>query len=166
MEDVFALIAADGPAQDAEVRESPYAKLIGSWKMESVWFGSAGIRRTATGEWHFQWILGGLGIQDVLYADDYPRERYGTTIRCWDRERKLWRVSWMQPGNGEFAELIGRVDGDRIVQEIVGLEDRRERWRFAEIGPDRFLWTAEVSTDGGTTWATTQEMRGARFSAT
>lgn len=165
MKDAFDMIGADGPAPEAAVRDAPFSKLIGSWRIESVWFGPEGERRTATGEWHFRWILGGYGIQDVLFADDYPRERYGTTLRCWDRERGVWRVSWMQPGNGEFAELVGRVDGGQVVQELVGIEGRREVWRFAEIGADSFLWLSEVSADGGTTWSVTQEMRGTRFDA-
>ena len=65
-------------------------------------------------------------------------------------------------GTGEVAivgQLVAWKSGDDIVQEIQGLQDRREIWRFTEICQDSFLWRTEVSRNGGASWFVEQEIR-------
>jgi hypothetical protein len=119
--------------------------------------------RKLRGEWHFAWILGGRGVQDVLYAAGSTPDRFGTTLRCYDEQADVWRVSWMQPATGEFFELTGRAEGDRIVQ--IGHSPGSsaiECWTFSEITPESFLWQGEISADGGESWRLVQEMRARR----
>ena len=165
MQDLFDLIRADS-CDDRQDREKlmAFGRFVGSWAMESIWYPQEdGEERRTTGQWHFGWILGGNGIQDVLFADEYPPEKYGVTLRSYDRREDLWRVSWMQPGNGEFANLIGRATAEGIEQQVVGLTGKREIWRFSEITRDSFEWTDEVSKDDGRTWSIEQRMRGKRI---
>ena len=163
MNTVFELIKADRANPVIQDAMLLYGKLIGSWRVESTWFDKGVPVRNATGEWHFTWILGGNGIQDVLFADGFAKEKYGTTIRCYDSQSGYWRATWMQPGYHEFAQMIGRYENNEIVQEIMGLTGKREIWRFKDITENEFTWLDQVSFDDGKTWTVEQEMRCHRF---
>jgi len=140
-----------------------YGRFVGSWDVDATDFEGDGSSRRRRGEWHFAWVLGGRGVQDVLYAVGSPPELFGTTLRCYDAERDIWHVSWMAPAGGEFVHLVGRESEDGIVQIGQGPDPTRvERWTFSEISDDAFLWRGEVSYDGGDEWTLVQEMRAAR----
>jgi hypothetical protein len=162
---VFDLLPANGPLPQDAARLAAYGRLVGSWDIEALWHQPDGTRRTGTGEWHFDWILGGTGIQDVLLASGAAPHQYGTTIRCYDRSMDAWHLAWMQPAGGEFINLLGRQVGDRVVAETQGEEPRR-RWSFTEITSRSFHWLGEVSYDQGVSWFLEQEMWAARRTAT
>lgn len=163
--DVFSLLAASGPFEENADKLMLYGQFVGSWDIDATWYEPSGGSRKGKGQWHFAWILGGRGIQDVLFLSGAPRHEFGTTLRCYDVAVDAWHVSWMQPHGGEFVHLLGRKVGDRIVQEGVGSDPvRRERWSFTDITPDSFLWLGEVSFDEGVTWFLEQEMRAIRRS--
>jgi hypothetical protein len=160
---VMEKLAASGPAPGLEEKVMLYGRLVGAWDVVSRTLTDEGEWHEFRGEWHFAWILGGRGVQDVLYAVGSAPERFGTTLRCYDEEADVWHVSWMQPATGEFNELIARAEGDRIVQ--VGpraSSDQLERWTFSEITPESFFWKGEISDDGGASWRLVQEMRATR----
>ncbi len=160
---IFDLISASEPYAGYPEKAMMYGQFVGSWDIDGLWHMPDGTTRTAKGEWHFGWVLGGRGVQDVLFAAGSPPDHYGTTLRCYDPDLDLWHVTWMQPYGGEFVHLLGRQVGDRIVQEGAGSDpDRLERWSFNNITPDSFLWLGEASFDKGQTWVLEQEMRGSR----
>ncbi|HEX2296408.1 MAG TPA: hypothetical protein VHN37_14010 [Actinomycetota bacterium] len=118
------------------------------------------------GQRHFERILGGLGVQDVLFAEGSRPHEYGTSVRTYDAGEGIWRVVWMQPEGGEFAALVARADGDEILQEgrpLNGEGDRLERWRFVDLTKDTFTWLGEASDDGGRTWRLEQRMDARRM---
>jgi hypothetical protein len=161
---LFSLLPADGPLAPIEEESRLYAFLIGDWEMDSTWYAGEGEVRRAKGEWRSDWILGGRGVQDLLFAKGAPGEQHGTTLRCYDASIKAWRVVWMQPGGGEFVSQIGRKVGDEVVQEGHALDGTSlQRWTFSEITESAFHWRAESSSDGGETWRLDQEMRGTRM---
>jgi len=156
------LLIASGPFPELRDRLMLYGQFVGSWDVEATWHGK-GPAKTGHGEWHFGWILGGRGIQDVLFASGASQDQFGTTLRCYDAASDSWHITWMQPASGEHAHLVGRKVGDRIVQEGRGSQPRRRlRWSFADIKPNSFRWLGEVSSDGGKTWRLEQEMQGQR----
>jgi hypothetical protein len=160
MPDPFRILAATGRAVGDNPSGSLYALLIGSWEVEARWYEPGGLVREATGEWHFAWIMGGLGVQDVLFKTGALAEDYGTTIRCYDETIDAWRASWMAPGGKEFVSLIGRPLGDDIVQEGAALDGSSlQKWTFSKITADGFHWRGQSSNDGGTSWQLDQEMR-------
>lgn len=140
----------------------PYEPLIGSWDIRSRWFAEDGsTTREAQGEWHFSWILGGWGVQDVLFVTGAPPDQRGTTIRCYDESADCWRAVWMAPRGGEFVSLDARVTADELVQEGEALDgSSRQRWSFSAITATSFVWRGEASTDGGASWRLDQEMHG------
>ena len=163
---VFKLLEADEPYQEYEDKLMLYGQFVGSWKMDATWFDPKGGQQHGKGEWHFAWVLGGRGIQDVLFAEGAPSHQYGTTLRCYDPALDAWHITWMQPYGGEYVHLTGRKIGDRIVNEGVGSDsNRRRRWSFSEITPDSFLWRGEVFLDESNSWFLEQEMRGTRISS-
>jgi hypothetical protein len=160
---VFDLLGASAPFDKENENALLYAPLIGSWNIDCAWYKPDGETKTAKGEWHFAWILGGRGVQDVLFPVGAAPDRYGTTLRCYDHTTGTWHVTWTQPSSGEFANMIGHKEGDRIVQEGRGTDPTKlERWCFSEITANSFLWTGEASFDDGKNWIFEQEMRGSR----
>jgi hypothetical protein len=155
---VFEMLSAEGPAPQYVQELSLYGRLVGSWAIECEWYSREGETRCARGSWHFGWILGGMGVQDVLYADDSPAWRRGTTLRCFDPGAGVWHVCWMQPSAAEFVSLVGKAVGEDIVQEALpSVGEPRLRWSFRDITPEAFTWLGEVSDDGET-WFLEQRM--------
>ena len=160
---VFDLLAAKDPFPQEAAKLMLFGQFVGSWGIDGTWHKPDGTSRTGRGEWHFDWILGGRGIQDVLFAAGAPHHEFGSTIRCYDKNLDAWHLTWMQPSSGEFVNLLGRKLGDRIVCETFDSSPHR-RWSFADITPSSFHWLGEVSSDDGKTWFLEQEMRGSRRS--
>lgn len=161
---VLDLLTADGPYAAYADQLMLYGQFIGSWDIHSTSFQADGTQTEEwQGEWHFAWILGGLGVQDVLLITGTPAHEYGTTLRCYDEAHEVWHVSYMAPGAKEFAHLVGRRSGEQIVQEVTGPNPHRfARWIFSDITPTTFTWRGEVSSDQGKTWTLVHEMRAVR----
>jgi hypothetical protein len=161
-EDQSVLFTA-GRAPEINVDQDLYGWLVGSWALDVIDHGPGGERWVGKGEVHAAWVLEGRAVQDVWImpprAERGPgrssvvNNRYGTTIRAYDPACKAWRITWINPVTGAHNVLVGKRQGDEIVQE--GIDDRDGslmRWRFTEIRPDAFHWIGESSIDDGKTW--------------
>jgi hypothetical protein len=153
---VIELLAARGPDPRFEEKLMLYGQFVGSWTVESRELQASGDWLEQRGEWHFGWVLGGRGVQDVLFERDAPPNERGSTLRCYDEWLDAWHVTWMAPSWGEFAHQVGRQVEDRIVQEGSG-----RRWTFFDVEPDSFSWTGEAEAPGG--WQVVQQMTAARI---
>ena len=161
--DVFSLMAAPGAYTEYAGKLMLYGQFVGGWDIDATWYEQGGEVRKGKGQWVFDWILGGRGIQDVLFAVGAPPHHYGTTLRCYNPALDVWHVTWMQPYGGGFVHLIGRKVRDHIVQEGVGIDpNRRKRWSFKDITSHSFLRLGEMSLDNGVTWYLEQEMQASR----
>jgi len=87
-------------------------------------------------------------------ADDAAAARnlYGTTLRFFDPKLKAWRVTWINPISGARDDLIGRREGDEIVQLGERPDGARIRWRFTKIRPESFHWIGESTPAGRDEW--------------
>jgi len=152
---------ADGPAADWADKMGLYSWLIGAWEMDVHVPLANGAEYRGKGEIHFGWVLEGRAIQDVWITP--PRgdrddpvgaavNFYGSTFRIYDpgidgQGSEVWHIFWLDPVKQFYSRMIGRADGKDIEQLTVG-ETPQRRWRFSDITPNAFHWTADV--DDGT----------------
>jgi hypothetical protein len=101
------LLSAQGPFTEHKDKLMTYGQFVGSWDIEATYYDHAAELKKLTGEWYFGWILGGLGVQDVLFTYGAEAYRRGTTLRCYDAAGDVWHVCWMQPAISEFANMLG-----------------------------------------------------------
>ena len=76
---------------------------------------------------------------------------YGTTLRIYD-PIDAWRIQWSDPVTLNFLHMIGRSQGDDIVQLGTRPDGKPLRWSFSEITPTSFRWRGEISDDAGASW--------------
>jgi hypothetical protein len=88
---------------------------------------------------------------------------YGTTLRVFDPRIDAWQVQWSDPVTQNFLHMIGRAQGDDIVQLGTRADGHLIRWTFLEITPDSFLWRGEISADAGASWRVVTEFRATRI---
>jgi hypothetical protein len=161
------VLLADGPSPELGDAAALYAPVMGSWDVEVVDYDVDGSKQTSAGEWHFWWALEGRAVQDVFIV---PRRnertaptpsakanRYGTTIRFYDRTSGEWMITWINPVTGAVNRLAARREGNAIVQVGTDPDGTLRRWSFVDITRDAFHWTGEESSDGGRTWFTSAE---------
>ncbi len=168
------LQALGSPRRSIELtdQEDLYGWLVGGWEATVYDYAADGTARESSGEWHFGWVLEGRAIQDIWIAPPRSKRsptlskqynRYGTSIRVYDREIDAWRVTWFNPVSGARNDLVGRRQGADIVQEGVLPDGRRIRWSFRDITPISFRWLGESLEPDGKTWRLEAEFRARRM---
>jgi len=165
-------LGADGPSPDRAGKMDLYGRFAGSWDLDVRQFSDDGRERRRAGEWHFGWALEGRAIQDVWIVPPRGEHRhgdaaasvysYGTTLRVYDPDIDAWRIQWSDPVTRNFLQMIGRAEGDDIVQLGIRPDGQLARWSFRNITADSFLWRGEVSADEGTTWRLVTEFTARR----
>jgi hypothetical protein len=154
-------------------QEDIYGWLIGGWEADVYDYPADGTAHKSIGEWHFGRVLEGRAIQDVWIAPPRSQRnvqtlskrynRYGTSIRVYDREIGAWRVTWFNPVSGARNDLVGRRVGADIVQEGTNAEGCKIRWSFKDITPTSFRWLGESLEPDGKTWRLEVEFRARRI---
>jgi hypothetical protein len=153
---------SDGPAPDRADKMGLYGWLIGGWEMDVIVRMENDAEHRGKGEIHFGWVLEGRAIQDVWITP--PRDSgtghqrddplgaaanfYGSTFRIYDPGIDAWHIFWLDPVKQFYSRMIGRADGTDIEQLTVN-ETPQRRWRFSEIKPNSFHWTADVDAGAG-----------------
>jgi hypothetical protein len=155
-------LGADGPATDRAGKMDLYGRFVGSWDLDVRQFTDDGRERRRAGEWHFGWALEGRAVQDVWIVPPCGELRhgdataksnsYGTTLRIYDPDIDAWRIQWTDPVTRSFLQMIGRADGNDIVQLGQRPDGQLVRWSFRDITPNAFLWRGEISADNGARW--------------
>jgi hypothetical protein len=172
--DFYPALIAPGRSPEIPESDDAYGWLMGSWDLETFDYATDGTVRRGKGEVHFAWVLEGRAVQDIWImpprSDRAPNSgkagnRYGTTIRTWDRSSGAWRVTWINPVTGVRDELTGRRSGKDIVQLGRHADETPIRWIFTDITPDSFRWTGESLNPDGNSWRLEAEFRARRTSA-
>jgi hypothetical protein len=70
----------------------------------------------------------------------------------YDPSLDVWHIHWIDPATGFQARMVGRVQGEDIVQEGTLENGTRVRWSFSQRQADAFRWTGEASVDAGKSW--------------
>jgi hypothetical protein len=147
-----------------------YGQFVGDWRGIVTTHTPDGTRHEAPCSISFGWILGGRAVQDVWHIPDLPGGQelpicgnwFGTTIRAYDPEIDAWRIFWIDPATNSYRTQTGRAEGEEIVQVGRTSAGALSRWRFRDITPESFYWTAELSKDDGATWQLFVEVRAKR----
>ena len=87
---------------------------------------------------------------------------YGTTLRVYDPDIDAWRIQWTDPVEKSFLQMIGRAEGDDIVQLGTRRDGQLMRWSFSEITSDSFVWRGEISANNGASWRVNTEFTAKR----
>jgi hypothetical protein len=153
-------LVAEGPHPSLGDQARTYNRLIGSWVGHAEnHMGGQGVREGSI-EAHFAWVLEGRAVQDVWITPargdrEQPASHglnwYGSTLRVFDPSSQAWRTTWTDPVSRLRIELVGRSQGEDIVQ-IGTRDDRPIRWMFFDIKPESFAWQGHISNDDGKTW--------------
>ena len=164
-------LAAAGPWADYADKLMLFGRLVGGWDIEGSYFNLEGqVTKEQRGEWHFDWVLEGRAIQDVILSPPReerrktgaPADDYGMAIRFYDPRIDAWRVTALTPVFGVIVNLIARPVGDEIVLEGRAPDNKLYRWVFSDITDQTFRWSGYVSADEGRTWFMEEEIRGRR----
>lgn len=150
---------AEGPAPDRADKMGLYGWLIGAWEMDVLVHMANEAEYRGRGEIHFGWVLEGRAIQDVWITPPrasrgggnrgdgnragIPADFYGSTFRVYDPGLDAWHIFWLDPVKQFYSRMIGRADG-RDIEQLTVNETPQRRWRFSEITPASFHWTADV----------------------
>jgi hypothetical protein len=131
-----------------------YDALIGVWEFHfQSRSGSTGFGPGFDGHWTFEKKPGGMIIED-RWRPDNPTSPYGVstyTYRSYDPARKIWRIVGMHSQQGGFQPGLTWSDANnRYAIQHHGRT--MVRIRYFAIEPDHFLWRADGTADGGTTW--------------
>jgi hypothetical protein len=120
-------------------------------------------------------VLEGRAIQDVWIVPPRGPARqgdaaanansYGTTLRTYDPRIGAWHIQWTDPVTQTYFTMIGRKEGEAIVQLGRSPDGNLIRWSFSDISRHSFLWRGEVSADEGATWRTNVEFTARRKGA-
>lgn len=168
---VEALISR-GPSPELGDAAEALGWLVGGWSAEVTDFDTGGQVRTGAGEWWFSWVLEGRALQDVwivpprnqrsstVSVRNHPvavNNRYGTTVRWFDRSSGQLSIVWVNPVSGVINLLAGTRQGNRIV--LQGEEEGHAiRWSFNDIQPESFVWRGESRAADGS-WKLDTEFR-------
>jgi hypothetical protein len=166
-------LGANEAAADRTGKMDLYGRFVGSWELDVTQIADDGRKRRRPGEWHFGWALEGRAIQDVWIVPPRGALRegdaaarfntYGTTLRVYDPDIDAWRIQWTDPVTRTFLSMIGRAQGDNIVQQGKRPDGALVRWSFSEITRDSFFWRGEISADQGATWRLNVEFTAKRI---
>jgi hypothetical protein len=143
------LTGTSGPAD--------YDFLAGTWRFTFQARDRDGSFTPAfSGHWVFtKKETGGQGVllEDHWRPDD-PTSTWdaGTwTYRAYNPERRLWEMQGINTNVGAWQPGLMWTAGDsRLLTEWYG--PMLVRFRYFAIQPDRFLWRADATFDGGRTW--------------
>lgn len=152
-------LLARGPHPSLGEHAQTYSRVMGSWRglLHNHMLGRS--VPPVSIEAHFAWVLEGRAVQDVWItpardergSGSSALDWYGSTLRVFEPGSGAWRTVWTDPVSGLRIELVGRRQGDDIVQ--IGTRGGRPiRWTFSQIHSDSFVWQGHVLNVDGKTW--------------
>jgi len=136
-----------------EAHKGDFDYLLGDWEFtaDSKQYGKF------RGYWSAVRLAGGQILDEYRIVGDSGETYYvTTTMRAYNAARDRWELVGMDAGNGLQDVGSGqRVGAEMHIEQrfgVAGPEPSSWRIRYFDIGPDRFSWTADRSTDDGRTW--------------
>jgi hypothetical protein len=158
---MFATVSAQStPKRSAEeiralydAHKGDFDYLLGDWEFtaESKEYGKFG------GLWSAVRLDTGQILDEYRIVDNNGDTLYvTTTLRNYNGALDRWELVGLNSGNGLQDIGTARKISDEIQleQTFGATTDKPSQWkiRYYNIGPDRFSWRGDRSTDGGKTW--------------
>lgn len=138
--------------------------LVGDWdftskmKMDPAstdWMDSKG---TATYSYMFDGATMIMEIEQPMMGMQFK----GGGFQCYDRETKMWQMSWTDNMSGRLSTYTGTHSNDSTVftgEDIMGGQKMLTRMTSYNESPTSYDWKMEVSMDGGKTFMTMMESK-------
>lgn len=150
MDDFIEALTSDGRSPELPEEDDYFGTLVGSWKLDYV---DRNLSCSVEGEWIFERVLEGMGIQDVIILPSrgtrtelaHPLTEYGTSLRVYNPCTHAWDVAYGYAG--KMFRLEARRQDDMIV--LTDVDDGRRKWVFVTIEDDRFHWQNVTVQDDG-----------------
>jgi hypothetical protein len=167
------ILLAAGPHPSLGAHADTYGRIIGSWLGELARFQDGKHVGSSSVEARFAWVLEGRAVHDVWITPARADRQasasagvnwYGSTLRVFEPSTGAWNTVWTDPMSQLRIELVGRRQGDDIVQ-IGTRAGRPIRWTFSEIEPSSFTWQGHLLNFDGVSWALEVEMKFRRLKA-
>lgn len=136
-----------------KAHQNDFDYLLGDWEFtsENRDYGKL------NGRWSAVRLDGGQILDEYRVLDKNGETVYTTsTIRSYNAAADRWELIGMEPGNGLQDFGTGQRAGSEMhIEQKFGVATGKPamlRIRYYDIQPDRFLWVADRSMDGGQTW--------------
>lgn len=142
-----------------------FAFLAGEWRIQNRKLKEPLTGRTAWDEFdssaRFFTLLNGLvSVEELRGADGKP---FGSALRTFDRERRVWRDSWISGRSGVPGEAVeGRFVGDTAhftSPDTYNGKPILVRGTWRRVSAKEVIWEQAASTDKGKTWEMNWHMR-------
>jgi hypothetical protein len=167
--EMLSLLGGELPDPEQVDSLALFGQFVGSWDLDATFIDDEVETRT-TGEWHFDWVLHGRALQDVLIFPALASSkiaitsdhRLGTSLRFYDAEAGTWRVVWINPSSNTMYKLTGGQVEDEIILNGDPLDGEPTQWIFSDISESSFDWRGLVSDDDRKTWTLIQKMHARR----
>ena len=137
--------------------------LLGDWSFTAV--------SKQWGKFHGVWsavkVSDGVVLDEYrITGDDGETFYVTTTLRSFNKTLDQWELVGTDGGSGLQNSGTGKRAGNEVhIEQRFGFGTKEPsvwRIRYHDIEPDRFLWAADRSTDGGKTWTKDFQMIEAR----
>jgi hypothetical protein len=135
------------------------AYLIGNWdftmkmKMnpaDTFWMDSKGTAK-------YEPIFGGAALLSTSEQQMMGSPFYGGSLMCYDRETKMWQMTWTDNMSARISTYNGKRVGKEVVytgEELMMGQKYLSRMTISNETPTSYDFKGESSMDGGKTWFT------------
>lgn len=131
-----------------------FGRLVGAWDCTIANLNADGSWSTNQATWIWKYILDGYAIQDHwlnpvdLEKNPQGRDLYGTNLRIFNPQLKIWQNAWLENGNNSMSgiwEAKLKDDGS------IHMYDETGDWRikFYNITEDSFDWQWDFKQEDG-----------------
>lgn len=157
-------LAAEHRNAEIPASDDFFGPMIGDWKIRSVFHTKHGVVEVQ-GIWSFRRILNGTAVEDVIATvkqDDDKFFRGGVAVRYYQPSTRTWLQTYIEPISNTVQKLIGRKEGERIVQTVQG-SNPVETWTFEKFSPNSFYWVDRFAAGNGNPARVDQEIFATRM---
>jgi len=149
------------PAQGVPAEAAQYDFLIGHWALEvqPKVSGLAALVHGAprlVGSWKAWRAFDGHGLMDELRISDASGnpQSLNQSLRVFDPRTRQWQQQTLDVYRARFGASSAQWQGGEMRGQGQPTDAKAPltRSRFFAIGPDRFSWQQDRSSDGGASW--------------